>query len=384
MLTRIIRAGQIRAFLRGVPAFLVGLLLLAAAPLWAQTFEPTLTVGAGIQGSYQHFDPDPSSNKDTLDQFTLDHLRLYFSGDITKYFSAMINTDYINDPNSSAPNNNSMQVLDAVGELHTSPMFNVWFGRFLPPSDRANFHGPFYSNEFAVYEDGVEDGYPAIYQGRDNGIAYWGDFKVGTIKIKASAGAFDGGSLGTGSTDVLWAGRIQLDFWDPENGYYLNSTYYGDKNLLSIAGASQVQNGKTATTADLLMEKKVLNGGAFTIEGEFARYNGLGGYYGSYAKSEGGFGLASLLFPKEIGIGKVEVLGKYAEAEFNGGLSGPMVNPNFRQKTTDAEIGYIIKQFDARVFAFGEDKTFTGVMKNYWAAGLGLQLQLSKQILGPK
>ena len=39
----------------------------------------------------------------------------------------------------------------------------------------------------------------------------------------------------------------------------------------------------------------------------------------NYAKSEGGYGLVSFLFPKEIGIGKVEALGKFADAEFTDG-----------------------------------------------------------------
>jgi hypothetical protein len=257
MLMRFVRTLGIGVFLRYVPACLAGFLMLAAAPLWAQTFEPTLTVGAGIQAGYTHTQPDSGTS---VDQFQLDHLRLYFSGDITNYLSAMVNTEY----NSTT---NNMGVLDAVGEFHTSPMFNVWFGRFLPPSDRANLYGPFYTNEWAVYTDGIQDGYPFVSQGRDNGVAYWGDFKAGTVKMKLSAGAFDGGSA-DGIPSVIWAARAQFDFWDPENGYYLNGTYYGDKNLLAIAGATQVQNYKTATTADFLMERKVMNGGAFTIESE--------------------------------------------------------------------------------------------------------------------
>ena len=35
---------------------------------------------------------------------------------------------------------------------------------------------------------------PFVFQGRDNGVAYWGDFKAGIAKIKVSVGAFDGGS----------------------------------------------------------------------------------------------------------------------------------------------------------------------------------------------
>ena len=378
MLKCFTRAVRFLAFRRCVPACVAGFLMFAASPLWAQTFEPTLTVGGGIQASYEHI--EPTTGTDT-DQFTLDHLRLYFSGDITKDISAMVNTDY-------SSSGDVMQVLDAVGMFHPSSKFNIWFGRFLPPSDRDNFTGPFYANLWAMYHDGIQDGYPAIYQGRDNGIAYWGDFKAGVAKIKVSVGAFDGGSLGTGSTQLLAAGRVQIDFWDPEGGYYLNSTYYGDKNLLAIAGASQEQNGKTATTVDFLMEKKVMNGGAFTIESEYSDYNRLGGYNPNYTKSQGAYGLASFLFPKQIGIGKIEALGKFAEAQFTHGIplgtESKAVFASNRQKTTDVEIGYIMKQFDARLFAYGENVTFNAGMGNYWDAGLGLQLQLSKQILGPK
>jgi len=373
MLTRYVPPVRFLVFLRGVTACLAGLLLFAASPLRAQMFEPTLTVGAGVQASYDHTEPDAGKSDD---QFALNHLRLYFSGDITKNISAMVNTEY-------NTGSNDIGVLDAVGMFHTSLMFNVWFGRFLPPSDRANLYGPFYANEWAVYTDGIQDGYPFISQGRDNGIMYWGDFKAGPAKIKVSAGAFDGGSA-TGNSSVLWAGRVQLDFWDPENGYYLNGTYYGDKNLLAIGGATEVQGYRTATTVDFLMEKKVMNGGAFTIESEYSRYNRLGGYNGDYGKSEGGYGLVSFLFPKAIGIGKPQILGKYAMAEFTDGIGSPGSNPSYRQQTTEADLGYIIKQFDARFYAFGKVTSFNHVQTNFWDAGLGLQLQISKQILGMK
>jgi len=345
--------------------------MLAAFPLRAQTpaFDPTFSVGAGIQSSYQHIERTAANG---LDQFTLDHARLYFSGDVTKDISVMFNTDY-----SSVTQN--MQILDAVGEYHPSAKFNVWFGRFLPPSDRANLYGPFYSHEWFAFTDGIQDGYPFIYQGRDTGAMYWGDFKLGIAKIKVSLGTFDGGSA-DGNTSLIWASRVQIDFWDPENGYYLNGTYYGDKNLLAIAGANQVQAGKTATTADFLMERKVPTGGAFTIESEYSRYNGLGGYDANYAKSEGAYGLASFLAPKQVGIGKFEFLGKYAIAEFTDGVHTS--NVSYRQNTAEVNLNYIIKEFDARVMSFYKDTRFNGVQKNNWEAGVGLQLQISKSFHG--
>ncbi len=368
---RVIRIADVAVVLRLVAVCLTAFVMLAALPLRAQTdtFDPTFTVGAGIQTNYQHNAPNGG---DSTDQFLLGHARLYFSGDVTKNIGAMLNTDY----NSAT---NSMQILDAVGQFTVSPMLHVWVGRFLPPSDRANLYGPFYANQWGVYSDGVQDGYPFVFQGRQNGAAYWGDFKAGIAKIKLSVGAFDGGSA-DGNSSLIWANRVQIDFWDPEDGYYLNGTYYGDKNLLAISGASQVQSGKTATTVDFLMERKVKGGGAFTIESEYSRYNRLGGYNADYARSEGAYLLASLLIPKQVGIGKFEALGKFAEAEYTGGIGLASQNPSYRQKTTEVDFSYIIKQFDARVMAFGKNTTFNGVQQNFWEAGVGLQLQISKQI----
>jgi hypothetical protein len=45
-----------------------------------------------------------------------------------------------------------------------------------------------------VFTDAIQDGYPSIYQGRNNGAVYWGDFGKKT-KVKVSAGAFDGKSV---------------------------------------------------------------------------------------------------------------------------------------------------------------------------------------------
>ena len=353
-------------------AWLAGFVVIAIAPLRAQTFDPSLTVGAGIRSSYEHIAPNGGTD---TDQFALDDARIYISGDVTKDIKFMFNTEYDS-------TSNKIGVLDAVGRFEIAPMFNVWFGRFLPPSDRANLYGPFYANNWAVYTDGIQDGYPFVFQGRDNGVAYWGDFKAGVAKIKLSVGGFDGRSA-TGNPDVIVAARAQVDFWDPEGGYYLNGTYYGDKNLLALAVATQEQSNKTATTADFLLEKKVPGGGAFTIESEYSNYNRLGGYNVNYAKSQGAYGLASFLFPEPVGIGKIQVLGKFAIAQFTDGLIVPHVaaaNPSFRQKTTEVNVAYVIKQFDARVVTFYKDTRFNAVNSNFWEAGVGLQLQISKTV----
>lgn len=342
---------------RCAPLWILSLGLLAGLSLCAQTELGPVTVGAGLRTSYLGTLPDNSSS---TSQFLLNDIRLYVNGPVYKDIKFMFNTDY----NGAT---NAVNVLDAVARIEVSPEFNVWAGRFLPPSDRANLYGPFYAHEWNVYTDGIQDGYPSVFQGRDNGVVYWGTFAK---KVKVSMGAFDGRSA-TGIQKTIGAARVQIDFWDPEDGYYLNGTYYGDKNLLAIGGATQVQDGHTATSMDFLMEKKLPHGGAFTIESEFTDYNRLGGYNLSYAKSLGAYGLASYLFGKKVGVGQFEILGKYAKADFTHGPT-----PNYDQKTTAFNLNYVIKQFNARVMSFCQNVRFNGQKSNFWQAGIGLQVQM--------
>jgi hypothetical protein len=333
--------------------------LLVLAPLSrAQVDLGPVTVGAGLRTSYVSTEPDSGG---VTNQFQLNDIRLYVNGPVYKDVKFMFNTDYDGATN-------TVNILDAVARFEFSPEFNIWAGRFLPPSDRANLYGPFYAHEWDVFTDGIQDGYPSAFQGRDNGFAYWGTFAK---KVKVSAGAFDGSSSNTGNKQVIGAGRVQIDFWDPEDGYYLNGTYYGDKNLLAIGGASQIQDGHTATTVDFLLEKKVLGGGAFTIESEYSDYNRFGGYDAAFAKSQGVYGLGSFLIPKKIGVGQIELLGKYAKAEFTHGSLA-----NYDQKTTEINVNYVIKQFNLRVMSFAEHVGFNRGHSDFWQAGLGLQVQM--------
>jgi hypothetical protein len=323
----------------------------------AQVNLGPVTVGAGLRTEFETTKPDgaPYTN-----QFLLDDVRLYVNGPVTKDIKFMFNTDY-------DQATNKIGVLDAVARIEVSPEFNIWAGRFLPPSDRANLYGPFFANQWGVYTDGVQDGYPFVFQGRDNGVVYWGQFAK---KIKVSVGAFDGRSA-TGNPQVLGAARVQIDFWDPEDGYYLNGTYYGQKNLLAIGGATQVQDGHTASSVDFLMERKLSNLGVVSIESEYANYNRLGGYDARYAKSQGAYVLGSYLFPKKVGVGNFQLLGKFAKAQFTHGTLA-----NYDQKTTEVNFNYVIKEFNARVMTFYRNFAFNGIRQDFQQAGIGLQVQM--------
>jgi hypothetical protein len=340
----------------------VALLWLAAAtPLRAQDAKlPPISVGAGLQTSFVHTEPEAG---DSTDAFVLNSVRLYVSGSATSNIKFTFNTEY------DGPGNH-VTVLDAAARFEFSDKFNVWVGRFLPPSDRANLYGPYYAHHWAVYSDGVQDGYPFVATGRDNGAVYWGQFG----KVKVSGGAFDGASA-TGDATLITAGRVQVDFWDAEPGYYLNGTFYGDKNILAIGAAGQVQGSdKKAFNVDFLLEKKVPGGGAFSVEAEYAKYDRLGGYDSHYGTDDGGYVLGSYLFPTPVGVGRFEVLGKFAAARFRDGVS--LLDVDYKQKTSELSLNYVIKQFNARVMIFYKDTRFDAVKTNSKQVGVGLQVQI--------
>lgn len=333
--------------------------LVLVTPLRAQDAAlPPISIGAGLRTAFVHTDAEAG---DSTDAFVLNSVRLYLSGPVTKKITFMFNTEYDG-------GGNNVSVLDAVAQFAFSPKFNIWAGRFLPPSDRANMYGPYYAHHWAVFTDGVQDGYPSVFQGRDNGAMYWGQFG----KVKVSGGAFDGTSA-TGNMELLKAGRIQVDLWDPEDGYYLNGTYYGGKNLLAVGAAGQVQGSDSAWSVDFLLERKVGNAGAVSLESEFAKYDRLGGYDSRYATDTGGYVLASYLFPVAAGMGKFEVLGKFAKASFTNGLSA--LDKDYDQKTSELNLNYIIKDFDARVMIFYKDTRYNAVQTNFKQVGVGIQLQ---------
>lgn len=349
---------QILSFIRrngSIPLLAVSLLT-AVSVSHAQVNLGPVTVGAGMRTGFVHTRVDRGTN---TNRFPLESARLYVNGPVTSKVKFMFNTEY----NGAA---NTVNVLDAVARFEYSPKFNIWAGRLLPPSDRANLAGPYYNSHWGVYSDGIQNGHPFIFQGRDNGAVYWGDFG----KVKLSAGAFEGRSA-TGRDEMIGAFRAQIHFWDKEEGYYLNSTYYGGKKLLTLAAATQVQDGRTASTVDFLLERKVANAGVITLEAEYSNYNRLGGYDSRFNKSQGAYGLAAYILPGTYGPGKIQLLGKYGKADFTQGTV-----PSYHQKTTEVNVNYLFKEFNGRLMMFIKDTKFSRGKPDDVQLGIGLQIQM--------
>jgi hypothetical protein len=318
----------------------------------------SLSVGVGIRSSVTS-DSEGSAKGGSSTNFSLDSIRLYVNGQLTKEIGATFNTE--------RDSNGNIQVLDGYARFQLRDEFNIWVGRMLPPSDRSNLDGPYYLSSYNY--PGVVSQYPAKFDGRDDGVTVWG--KVFNKRLTYAVGAFNGhnrivGASNSGSNPLV-AGRVVYNFWDVEDnpGYYESSTYYGSANILSIGLVGQSQKAGVGTIArpgdytawniDGLLEKKAFNGGAVTLEGAYYHYdtggvadvagnfNGAGPTANVGGLTQGQAYLISggVLFPQEVGVGKFQPVVRYQEFDAN------LTHIDTRQ--VDASLNYIIKGHNARL-----------------------------------
>lgn len=326
-----------------------------------------ISIGAGIRTSFNSVeDAAPDGDSNSTD-FELDSIRLYISGKAFENIGFTFNTERNPD--------GEIEVIDGIVQLEFDDLLNIWVGRFLPPSDRSNFSGPYYLGTWAFP---MVQSYPFIVAGRDEGIALWGQTGGGMFKYQL--GLFEGSDGPANAEDnPLFAGRLTLNLWDPEPGYYNASTYFGTKDVLAfgIAAMSQSDATGSATTPgdfqafsfDALMEKR-LSGGTVTLEGAYYDYD-LDDMAWSGTESnmptgqgDGYFLLGGYLFAAPVGPGRIQPHVRYESFEPEGG-----------EESSRTTLGatYVLDGHNARISAVAgqsesgddEDAFFT----------LGIQLQ---------
>ena len=75
-----------------------------------------------------------------------------------------------------------------------------------------------------------------------------------------------------------------------------------------------------------------------------------------------------------MGSGRFQVLGKFAHARFREGATA--ADLDFDQDTTELNLNYVLRQFNARVMLFFKDTRFNAVQPDSKQIGIGLQVQM--------
>ena len=359
-------------------------LMLPAMPAFSGgtiTFGPdkSVSVGLGLRGSYSSVENAAPNGTSRSNDFNLDSGRIYLSGSLNKYIKGMLNTE-------KDIADQGFQVIDGNVQIEVVPGVTIWAGRFISPSDRANLAGPYYSLG-GGYWSGIASryGFNGGYIGRDDGVAVVGSALDG--KLSYSFGAFEGNrafqiapapatsvsSNRRGSDGLMYAGRLQVDFWDAEPGYYGTGNYLGAKDILAIgiAGRSQ-KNGAYSATAtgdyssysiDFLLEKKGVGPGALSIEAAAYEYD-----TDNVFRSEQGTAYSAgvgYIFNQKVGWGQFQPLVRYQK--FNA-------DNNIDTKRYDLGVNYIIDGYNAQISAIYSNTKVTGA-RNVDAFTVAMQFQ---------
>lgn len=335
-----------------------------------------VAVGMGLRTSFNLVEDAAPGGSDWSKDFNLDSFRFYMGGQIHPIITFEFNTEH---------DSERVRVLDGVLKFGFNDLFNVWVGRFLPPSDRSNLSGPYYLNAWVFP---FVQNYPQTFAGRDTGAAVWG--QIGKGMFKYQVGAFEGkGDTAPAATapnqkdNLLYAGRLVLNLWDPEPGYYNSSTYYGSMNVLAIGVSAMTQADAvgvagaagdfTGWNVDLLVERSLGTAGVATLEGAYYDYD-LGGVAdpipGGLFEGNGYFALASYLLPGKVMGGGVQPMVRYQKFEFEGAGTGD-------RSILDFGLSYIISGHNARITAtYSKEDPATAGLPDFSAIRVGLQFQI--------
>lgn len=319
--------------------------------------DKSVSVGFGMRSSFTSVGkaaPDGGRSKD----FTLDSARLYMSGSLNKSIKGMFNSE-------KSGGNDTFQVIDANVQFEVTPEMTIWAGRFLSPSDRANMAGPYYSLGGGYWANiASRYGWNGGIIGRDNGVAVVGNLMDG--KLGYSAGAFEGhttwtysglGNPAVGSAayvalkpadDLMYAARLQYDFWDAEPGYYGTGNYLGTKDILAIGIAGRTQgDGAVSTTAkggyssysvDFLMERKIEGWGAPSLEAAYYDYKTGDVFLSEQGKAFSAAG--GYIFSDKVGSGQLQPFVRYQKFD---------ADTNVSSKQYDLGVNYIIESYNAQI-----------------------------------
>ncbi len=276
----------------GMSLLLGGLLAVSSTPALAGgkiVIDDTrwVSFGAGIRTSIASVSDAAPDGSSRANNFKLENMRLYVSGQATQDFKFYFGTDKMW---------GEYGVLDAIIQYEPGKAFNVWMGRMLTPADRIEMNGPFYGLTWGQYtvplypsDNDISNGANgrAGTYGRDEGITAWGALG----KFQYAVGIFDGyggdKNNKTNQSDApLYAARFAYNILDQESnpGYYTSSTYFGKGgDILTLAFSIQSQNDGYGTMTqsgsftgfaiDGLFEKPLADGAAVTVETEYKSFD---------------------------------------------------------------------------------------------------------------
>ncbi len=353
---------------------LVFVLILLLPKSWAQVGAKVdvdkdrwISIGGGLRTSFESVEDGAPNKQNRSNTFDFESFRLYINSQVYKGIQFEFNTQ--------GDAGDNVRVLDAIAKIDFTNSFNIWAGRMTTPTGRSNLSGPYFLN---VFDFPFAEAYPNLIVGRDEGAVFWGVVDKGRLKYQL--GLFEGKTGGSNQGDsLLYSGRLTYNFWDPEPSiYYNSSTYYGAMDVLAVglvgmfqedgAGTSASQGDFLGWNVDLLMEKKLGNGGVATLEAAYYKYDLEDTSDSALVQGDSYFVTVAYLFSKKTGWGQFQPFSRlqsFDRAESN------ITGSRGTRDRYDVGLNYIISGHNARISLFyANEDPGVDIFK------IGFQLQL--------
>ncbi|HIA44920.1 MAG TPA: hypothetical protein EYN95_03825, partial [Methylococcaceae bacterium] len=139
-----------------------------------------ISIGAGIRSSFSSVEAGTphATNSDWSNDFALDNARIYLNGQVHENIKFEFNTESRHNADGGGTTTEDFFLLDAIVKFEFNDMVNIWVGRQLVPSDRAELNGPFYHSTYEFnktpFFPNDQGSWTGGKYGRDDGINLWG------------------------------------------------------------------------------------------------------------------------------------------------------------------------------------------------------------------
>ncbi len=225
--------------------------------------ETSLELGLRLQSQFvsTEADRDGDGSFESQNDFNIRRARVKFRGNYGAWATAYVQGDFEELGGTSA----DMRIIDAYVLLKPHKLAWLYFGLNMAPAIRQNVTS---SGAFMAL-DRPAIAYKALTWGgrakyaftnttfgdsnaklnsaarapvRDLGATLFGNYSVTPkVHLKYYLGVYDGVQA-AGADALRLTGRAQVNFFDPETGYYNDGTYLGEKRTIGVGGSYDRQN----------------------------------------------------------------------------------------------------------------------------------------------
>lgn len=315
-----------------------------AGPTWSFGPEEQGLLKLEYKGQFQLNMRDTGSEPDgegDTKEFNFRRNRIALMGAWGKHFGLYVQTEF-NEDNNFSPlsvsdgDNSDFRILDAVMRFRYNDHFNFWLGKYKYSLTRENLEAcemPLTLDRSLLIRAPLAD-----VGTRDKGVTFWGNFFDQKFQYRFDVMNGRNDSSSAPESNFRYGGRVHVSLLDPESGHGYKGTYMGEKKVLTVGAAYQME--KDVAFADTVAQTGSVDYEAWTVDGFFE-------------------------YPVEA-VGTFTLSGAYVDYDLDDAYQGAnpdaeVIGLNGEKNGGYVKAGYMLPNMPLQFFARGENWSFANL-----------------------